>query len=69
MTLKDKGEMAMQIMSDHPLYASTCGITYEEAIAIARVLVPDGDFKGYLDEMDRLDGMTADELKKELEMK
>ena len=35
------GELAMEIISDYPLYASTCGITYEEAIEIAKVLEPD----------------------------
>ena len=35
------GEKAMQYIADYPLYASTCGITYDEAIAIAKVLNPD----------------------------
>lgn len=34
------GEEAMEYISDHPLYASTCGITYEEAIRIANALSP-----------------------------
>ena len=35
------GELAMEIISDHPLYASTSGISYETAIAVAKVLEPD----------------------------
>jgi hypothetical protein len=29
---------AMDIISDYPLYASTCGLTRAEAIAISRIL-------------------------------
>ena len=32
------GEKAMEIISDYPLYASTSGITYEQAIAIAKII-------------------------------
>jgi len=32
------GELAMEYISDYPLYASTCGITYNEAIKIAEAL-------------------------------
>jgi hypothetical protein len=35
------GKLAMEIISDYPLYASIDGITFEEAIAIAEVLEPD----------------------------
>lgn len=48
--LKLKGEMAMQIISDYPLYASTCGITYEQAIELAKVLVPMSQWHAYLAE-------------------
>lgn len=61
-----QGELAMKIISDHPLYASTSGITNEEAIAIAKVFVPDGDFKGYLDEADRFSNLSLEEMEAEL---
>lgn len=34
------GELAMAIISDYPLYASTSGITFDEAIAIASIIQP-----------------------------
>lgn len=39
--IKELGDKAMQYISDYPLYASTSGISYEEAIAIAKVLNPE----------------------------
>lgn len=36
------GEIAMEKISDYPLYASTDGITYEQAILVAMVIF--GDF-------------------------
>lgn len=35
---KKVGEEAMNYIADHPLYASTCGITYDEAIKVAEAL-------------------------------
>lgn len=35
------GELAMEIISDYPLYASRSNISHETAIAIAKVLEPD----------------------------
>lgn len=35
-----RGEKAMAYIADYPLYASTSGITYEEAIAIANIISP-----------------------------
>lgn len=34
------GVLAMELIADYPLYAKTSGITYDEAIAIAKVLYP-----------------------------
>ncbi len=62
----EQGELAMQIISDHPLYASTGGITYPQAIAIAKALLGTSDFKGYLKEIERIDGLSAEELEKEI---
>ena len=31
------GRRAMEVLEDYPLYASTCGISYEEAIAMALI--------------------------------
>jgi deoxyhypusine synthase len=39
--IKKIGEYAMEIIMDYPLYASTSGITYEEAIQIAKIFEPD----------------------------
>lgn len=50
--LELKGKMAMQIISDYPLYASTCGITYDQAIEIAKVLVPMDQWHSYLAEFE-----------------
>lgn len=64
--IKEQGELAMQIIADDPLYASTCGISYEEAIAVAKVFVPNGNFKGFLDEMERFNSLTVEEMAAEL---
>lgn len=45
---EELGKKAMEYISDYPLYASTSGITYEEAIAIANVL--DKDWEKELEE-------------------
>jgi hypothetical protein len=42
------GEQAMGIISDYPLYASTSGITYDQAIAIAKI-VDEGFYKATKD--------------------
>lgn len=31
------GEMAMQLIADYPLYACTSNISYDEAIAVAKI--------------------------------
>lgn len=35
---KALGEQAMGIIRDYPLYASTSGITYDDAIEIAKIV-------------------------------
>lgn len=45
------GEQAMIIIADYPLYASTCGITYEEAIAIVKVLAPVSEWAEWIKEI------------------
>lgn len=32
------GEIAMELIADYPLYASTSNISYDEAIAVAQVI-------------------------------
>lgn len=49
----EKGEKALEIISGHPLYASTSGMTYAEAIAIASLLV--GDIDDYIKENEDYD--------------
>lgn len=34
----ERGEKALELIADYPLYASTSGITYDQAIEIAIVL-------------------------------
>jgi hypothetical protein len=34
------GNLAMEVIADYPLYASTSGITFDEAIAIASIIQP-----------------------------
>lgn len=60
------GEIAMGLISDHPLYASTSGITYEEAIAIAKVLFGN-DLKAVQAENERIENLSAEELKAEMQ--
>ena len=59
------GEIAMYLIADYPLYASTCGITYPEAIAIAKVVFGN-DLLAVKRENDRIENLTAEELRKEL---
>ena len=59
------GEIAMELIGDHPLYASTCGITYPEAIAVAKVLFG-SDLIAVKRENDRIGNLTTEELGKEL---
>lgn len=59
------GEIAMELISDHPLYASTSGISYEEAIAIAKVLFG-SDLRAVKAENERVEGLSMEELEKEL---
>ena len=35
------GEVAMELIADYPLYASTSNITYDEAIAVAEIFFGD----------------------------
>lgn len=59
------GEIAMELIGDHPLYASTSGITYDEAIAVAQILFGK-DLKAVKAENDRIEGLSMEELKAEL---
>lgn len=59
------GEIAMELIADHPLYASTSGITYEEAIAVAKVIFG-SDLRAVKAENERIDGLSSEELEKEL---
>lgn len=59
------GEIAMELISDGPLYASTSGITYEEAIGVAKVIFGP-DLIAAKAEIERVENMTMEELKQEL---
>lgn len=41
MKTDELGKLAMELVAEYPLYGKTSGITYDEAIAIAKVLYPD----------------------------
>lgn len=41
MTNNKLGETAMELIADYPLYASTSNITYDEAIAVAKIFFGD----------------------------
>ncbi len=58
------GEIAMELIADHPLYASTSGISYEEAIGVAKVVFG-SDLKAVKKEMDRIAGLSPEDLDKE----
>lgn len=68
MTLEQKvslGEKAIEYIADYPLYASTCGITYDQAIAIANAVNP--EWKKELAYSEWFDGLTPDQQKAEME--
>lgn len=60
------GEIAMGLIADYPLYASTSGITYEEAIGVAKVIFG-SDLKAVKAENDRIGSLSMEELKAEME--
>jgi len=35
---QELGKKALEIIADYPLYASTSGVTYDEAIQIAKII-------------------------------
>lgn len=41
MKTDELGKLAMELVAEYPLYGKTSGLTYDEAIAIAKVLYPD----------------------------
>ena len=58
------GEKAFEYIADHPLYASTCGITYDEGVKVAKALNP--DWQDEMVEMERFNKLTPEEQAKEL---
>jgi len=64
--MKDElGEIAMELIADHPLYAHTSGITYPEAIAIAKVIFGQ-DLRAAKAENDRVANLPMEELEAEM---
>jgi hypothetical protein len=59
------GEIAIKLIGDYPLYASTNGITYPEAIAIAKVLFGN-DLIAVKRESDRWENLSLEEKATEL---
>lgn len=41
------GQMALELVADYPLYASTSNISYDDAIAIAKILFGNDIGKAY----------------------
>jgi hypothetical protein len=58
------GTKAMEYIADYPLYASTCGITYKDAIKVARALNP--HWQDEMVEMERFNKLSSEEQAKEL---
>ena len=58
------GKKAMEYIADHPLYASTCGITYEQAIGIAHAVSPYWQLE--MLEMERFNKLSPEDQLKEL---
>lgn len=56
------GEIAMELISGYPLYASTSNISYDEAIAVAKVIFGDDLAKAYNDGKDQ-DALMAEYFK------
>lgn len=67
MANNELGEIAMELIADHPLYASTSGISYEEAIGVAKVIFG-SDLKAVKAENDRIGSLSMEELKAEMEL-
>lgn len=59
------GEKALEYISDYPLYASSCNITYEQAIRVAYALNP--QWQAEMREMERFNKLTPEQQKAELE--
>lgn len=59
------GEIAMELIADHPLYASTSGISYEEAIGVAKVIFGE-NLKAVKAENDRIGSLSMEELEAEM---
>lgn len=59
------GEIAMELIADHPLYASTSGISYEEAIAVAKVIFG-SDLRAVKAESERFESLSLEEMEAEL---
>ena len=62
MTNNKLGETAMELIADYPLYASTSNITYDEAIAIAKILFGD-DLERAVAENKNSDALMAEYFK------
>ena len=54
-----KGERAMKYIADAPLYASTCGITYDDAVKVAKAL--NREWEAELVEMERFNNLSSAE--------
>ena len=59
-TEQQAGELAMEIIRDYPLYASTSGITYAEAIRVAEAL----DYHEYQAQLRELEAELEKESRK-----
>lgn len=66
MAQNELGEIAMELIADYPLYASTSGITYEEAIGVAKAIFGP-DLRAVKAENERIENLSPEELKAEME--
>lgn len=56
------GEIAMELIADYPLYASTSNISYDEAIAVAHIFFGD-DLEKALQDKETDDKLMAEYFK------
>ena len=56
------GEIALELIADYPLYASTSNISYEQAIGVAKVIFGD-DLKKARRELKESDDLMAEYFK------
>lgn len=63
---KKLGNQALEYISDYPLYASTCNISYEQAIRVAKAL--NRDWQAEMEEIERFNNLSEAEQTAEMKV-